>query len=99
MAGGIGGRSSFGFGDAVRAEVAMQVAQSGRRISELPLTDRPRERLAARGPGGLTSAELIALLWGSGSGGRSAVDLAEDALARHDGLTRLARATDVELEA
>ena len=70
-----------------------------RRIRELPATDRPRERLALRGPGGLTSAELIALLWGSGSGGRSAVDLAEDALARHDGLTGLARATDVELEA
>jgi DNA repair protein RadC len=72
---------------------------SRRRIRELPAADRPRERLALRGAGGLTSAELIALLWGSGSAGRSAVELAEDALARHDGLTGLARATDVELEA
>jgi DNA repair protein RadC len=72
---------------------------SRRGIRELPAAERPRERLALRGPGGLTSAELIALLWGSGSGGRSAVELAEDALARHDGLTGLARATDVELEA
>ena len=46
---------------------------------------------AARG--GLTAAELIGLLWGSGTRGRSAVDLATDALARHDGLTGLARAT------
>jgi len=46
----------------------------------------------------LSAAELIGLLWGSGSRGRSAVDLAEDALARHDGLTGLARATDIELE-
>ena len=60
--------------------------------------ERPRERLAARGAAGLSSAELIGLLWGSGSRGRSAVDLAEDALNRHDGLTGLARATDIELE-
>ncbi|HEY0443267.1 MAG TPA: DNA repair protein RadC [Candidatus Limnocylindrales bacterium] len=71
----------------------------GRRMREVPATERPRERLMLRGPGGLRSAELIALLWGSGSAGRSAVDLAEEALARHDGLTGLARATDVELEA
>ena len=40
-----------------------------------------------RGVGGLTAAELIGLVWGSGTRGRSAVDLASDALARHDGLT------------
>jgi DNA repair protein RadC len=71
----------------------------GRAIRELAASERPRERLAMRGAGGLSAAELIGLLWGSGSRGRSAVDLAEDALARHDGLTGLARATDVELVA
>ena len=71
----------------------------GRAIRELPAAERPRERLAMRGAGGLSSAELIGLLWGSGSRGRSAVDLAEDALTRHDGLTGLARASDLELEA
>ena len=70
----------------------------GRAIRELPADERPRERLALRGAGGLSAAELIALLWGSGSRGRSAVDLATDALAGHDGLTGLARATDGELE-
>ena len=70
----------------------------GRAIRELPADERPRERLALRGVGGLSSAELIALLWGSGSRGRSSVDLAADALARHEGLTGLARATDAELE-
>jgi DNA repair protein RadC len=68
-----------------------------RSIRELPATERPRERLASRGPGGLTSAELIGLLWGSGTSGASAVDLAAEALARFDGLTGLARASDVEL--
>jgi DNA repair protein RadC len=72
-------------------------ASRGRVIREVPVAERPRERLALRGVAGLTSAELIALIWGSGSRGRSAVDLAEDALAAHDGLTGLARATDLEL--
>jgi DNA repair protein RadC len=70
---------------------------SGRRIRELPATERPRERLALRGPAGLSAAELVALVWGSGAVGRSAIDLAAEALARHDGLAGLARATDVEL--
>jgi DNA repair protein RadC len=74
-------------------------ARRGRAIREVPLTERPRERLVLRGAAGLTTAELIALIWGSGSRGRSAVDLADDALAAHDGLTGLARATDVELAA
>jgi DNA repair protein RadC len=72
-------------------------AVRGRRIRELPADERPRERLALRGPAGLSAAELIALVWGSGAAGRSSVDIAADALARFEGLTALARATDVEL--
>jgi DNA repair protein RadC len=73
-------------------------ALRGRAIRVMPATERPRERLALTGPAGLTAAELIGLLWASGSRGRSAIDLAEDALARHEGLTGLARATEPELE-
>ena len=69
----------------------------GRAIRELPATERPRVRLGQRGAAGLTSAELIALVWASGTRGRSAVDLAAEALARHDGLTGLARASELEL--
>jgi DNA repair protein RadC len=72
---------------------------AGRGIRELPASERPRERLALRGAAGLQSAELIALLWGSGSRGANAVQLAEEALRRHDGLTGLARASELELEA
>jgi DNA repair protein RadC len=71
----------------------------GRALREVPRAERPRERLALRGPGGLNAAELIALVWGSGARGMNAVDLAEEALARHDGLTGLARASDTELAA
>ena len=70
---------------------------SGRRLRELPADERPRERLARRGPAGLSAAELIALVWGSGARGTSALGLAEEALARHDGLAGLARAGELEL--
>jgi DNA repair protein RadC len=71
--------------------------RDGHLIREIPPTERPRERLARRGPGGLTAAELIAIVWSSGTRGRSAIDLAADALARHDGLGGLAKASDIEL--
>jgi DNA repair protein RadC len=70
-----------------------------RSVRDLPAAERPRERLALRGPSGLSAAELIAVVWGTGSGGRSAFDLAEEALTRHAGVGALARATDVELAA
>jgi DNA repair protein RadC len=76
---------------------AVAVAR-GRALRELPPAERPRERLVLRGAAGLTAAELIALLWGSGTAGRSAVDVATDAIARFDGLSGLARASTPELE-
>jgi DNA repair protein RadC len=75
------------------------MARSGRMIRELPPAERPRERLAARGVAGLSAAELMGLIWGSGGRGRSAVDLAHEALEQYDGLTGLARATEPELQA
>lgn len=66
--------------------------------AELPLAERPRERLAARGAGGLSAAELIGLLWGVGPGRPSATALAEDALIRGAGLSGLAAASSRELE-
>jgi DNA repair protein RadC len=68
-------------------------------MSLLPQSERPRERLAVHGAAALSAAELIGVLWGSGSHGKTAVDAATDALRRHEGLVGLARATDVELEA
>lgn len=78
---------------------ARRTTPPGRAIRELPPSERPRERLAERGASGLSAAELVALVWGSGGPGRSAIDLATDALARHDGLTGLARVSDLELAA
>ena len=42
-----------------------------------PVPDRPRERLWALGPAALTSAELLAILLGTGGGGRDANSIAE----------------------
>ncbi len=42
--------------------------------------DRPREKLICHGPQALSSAELLAILIGSGIGNKSAVDLAREIL-------------------
>jgi DNA repair protein RadC len=79
-----------------------RLAASESRQAELvmaPCHERPRERLALHGAGALSAAELIGVLWGSGTPGHSALDAASDALRRHEGLVGLARASDVELEA
>ena len=85
--------------DPAASERSGLAGRAGRALREVPEGERPRERLALRGPGGLNAAELIALVWGTGARGMNAVDLAEEALARHDGLTGLARASDTELAA
>jgi DNA repair protein RadC len=68
-----------------------------RSVRDLPAAERPRERLAMRGPGGLAAAELIAVVLGTGGGGRSAIEIAEALVGRHHGLAGLARASDAEL--
>jgi DNA repair protein RadC len=73
--------------------------RTSRSVRDLPAAERPRERLALRGPGGLSAAELIALILGTGGGGRGAIEVAEDVLARQPGLGSLARASDAELAA
>lgn len=73
--------------------------RASRSVRDLPAAERPRERLALRGPGGLSAAELIAVVWGTGAGGRSAIEVAEDALARHASVAALARAGVPELAA
>ncbi len=67
-------------------------------IREWPPADRPRERLAALPPSALSVRELLAVLLGSGSAGRSVVDLAAEVLVRYGGsLRRLGSAEPGEL--
>src|SRR5438132_7609876 len=66
-------------------------------ISHWPATERPRERLLAKGAGALSDAELVAVLLRSGVRGKSAVDLARDLLTQDDGVTHMLEA-GAELE-
>lgn len=69
----------------------------GFRIRDLPLEERPRERLVRAGPAALSGEELVALLLGSGARGESALDCARRLLAAHGGLAGLASLTGSEL--
>lgn len=62
------------------------------RIRDLPITDRPRERLRDYGAGALSNAELLAILLRTGSAQESALGMATRLLSKHDGLVGLARA-------
>jgi DNA repair protein RadC len=57
-------------------------------IRELPRSERPRERLKALGAQALSSAELLALVLGSGTGRRSAIGLGQEILAEAGGSLR-----------
>ena len=63
------------------------------RIKDLPVADRPRERLSRLGPESLRSAELIAILLRTGLQGASAVQVAEQLLQRFPTLAALSRAS------
>ena len=60
-------------------------------ISEWPPSERPRERLLAKGATALTDAELLAVLLGTGTSPASALDVARGLLGRHRGLLGLFR--------
>jgi len=55
-----------------------------------PASERPRERLYSHGPAALADAELLALQLGSGTRGRSAVDVAREMLAAYGSLADVA---------
>lgn len=67
------------------------------RIREIPKLDRPREKLANKGAGSLTDAELLAIFLRTGTRDRSAIDVAREALAARGGLHAMARASVKEL--
>lgn len=59
--------------------------------------DRPREKLERHGPAALGDNELLALVLGSGTRGRGALDLANRVIERFGGVHRLARAGVADL--
>lgn len=65
------------------------------RILELPASERPRERLLRLRPDALSSVELLGVILGSGSVGRSAVHVAADLLGAHGGSLRALAAAEI----
>jgi DNA repair protein RadC len=66
-------------------------------IKDLPVEERPRERLKKYGAGSLANAELLAIILRTGVGGENVLNLATRLLARFSGLMGLARASFSEL--
>lgn len=66
-------------------------------VREIPLEDRPRERMLFHGAESLSNAELLAILLRTGLRGWSAVDLADQILKRFGGARKLVEADLQEL--
>ncbi len=70
----------------------------GLRLKDQPASERPRERLVARGPGALNHAELIAILLRTGLKGANVVQVGQGLLQKYGSLNALALATVDELK-
>src|SRR4029077_953905 len=68
--------------------MAGQVGAKTLTIRELPRSERPRERLIDLGAQALSSAELLAILLGSGGLGRTALQVGQSLLAGAGGSLR-----------
>jgi DNA repair protein RadC len=63
------------------------------KVKELPLDDRPREKLMLRGAQSLSDAELIAILLRTGMKGKSVIQVSQELLQKYDGLNSLTSQT------
>ena len=59
-------------------------------VKELPLDDRPREKLLLRGAQSLSDAELVAILLRTGKKGKSVIEIARDLINSEGNLAMLA---------
>src|ERR1051325_4216558 len=71
--------------------------ESGFRIQDMPVSERPRERLVEHGADSLKNSELIAILLRTGLKGTSAVQVAEQLLHKFGTLDTLSRASIEDL--
>jgi DNA repair protein RadC len=68
------------------------------RIHDLHVSEKPREKLAAKGPGALTDAELLAIFFRTGTQGANAIEIARQLLKHFDSLQALSRAQPKEYQ-
>lgn len=67
------------------------------RVKDLPLDDRPREKLLLRGAHNLTDAELLAILLRTGTKGNSVISIAQEIINREVNLAQLASKSSSDL--
>ena len=67
----------------------------GLRLKDQPVSERPRERLVARGPDALTHAELIAILLRTGLKGANVVEIGRRLLKKYGSLHGIAIASHI----
>jgi DNA repair protein RadC len=67
------------------------------KVKDLPIDDRPREKLLLRGPQNLTDAELIAILLRTGTKGKSVLELSQEIINKENNLAQLALKSPSEL--
>jgi DNA repair protein RadC len=70
----------------------------GMRLKDQPVSERPRERLAEKGPDALSPAELIAILLRTGLKGVNVVEVGKQMLQKYGTLQNLARASVDDLQ-
>ncbi len=70
----------------------------GLRLKDQPVSERPRERLAALGADALSHAELIAILLRTGLKGANAVEIGEQLMNKYRTLQGLAQASVEDLQ-
>jgi DNA repair protein RadC len=70
----------------------------GMRLKDQPISERPRERLVARGPDALTHAELIAILLRTGLKGANVVEISRRLLRKYGSLHGIALASVDDLK-
>jgi DNA repair protein RadC len=66
-------------------------------IRDLPTVERPRERLLQYGPAALSNAELLAILWRTGTPRESVLEMASRVLSQFGSLSAMAKASVQEL--
>jgi DNA repair protein RadC len=67
------------------------------RVKDLPIDDRPREKLLLRGAQSLTDAELLAILLRTGTKGKSVIHMAQEIISKETNLAKLAVKSSAEL--
>jgi DNA repair protein RadC len=85
--------------DAVRKEVLSRIRAERTYvpIKDWAVEERPREQLAKRGADSMSNARLLAILFGTGSHGKSAEELGRDVFNRFGGWSQLDQASVEDL--